>query len=58
MEIGFNDRYLMDALKAATGTERIKMKFNIASSPCIIEEDGEKSEFTYMVLPVRMKSGN
>ena len=55
LEIGFNDRYLMDALKAA-GTDKLHICLNTASSPSIIEAaDGSKA-FTYMILPVRLRA--
>jgi DNA polymerase-3 subunit beta len=56
LEIGFNDRYLMDALKAA-GTDKLHLCLNTAASPSVIEAaDGSKS-FTYMILPVRLRAG-
>lgn len=55
-EIGFNDRYLTDALKNA-GKEKILLCINTASSPCVIKAvDGDES-FTYMILPVRLRAG-
>ena len=55
LEIGFNDRYLMDALKAA-GTEKLNICLNTASSPTILEAaDGSKA-FTFMILPVRLRA--
>ena len=56
LEIGFNDRYLMDALKAA-GTDRLDICVNTASSPCIITAADGSEKFTYMILPVRLRSG-
>ncbi len=56
MEIGFNDRYLMDALKAS-GTDKLHICLNTAASPSVIEAaDGSKA-FTYMILPVRLRAG-
>ena len=56
LEIGFNDRYLMDALKAAAA-DKLHVCLNTAASPSIIEAaDGSKS-FTYMILPVRLRAG-
>lgn len=56
LEIGFNDRYMMDALKAAN-TDELVLRLNTSSSPSILEAaDGSKS-FTYMVLPVRLRAG-
>lgn len=55
LEIGFNNRYLLDALKKAPA-EEIQMEFNTSVSPCIIlPAEGEKN-FLYMVLPVRLKA--
>lgn len=55
-EIGFNHKYLHDALKACE-TDLVMIKFNSNLSPCIIKPvEGE--EFTQMVLPVRLKNDN
>ena len=51
--IGFNDRYMKDALKAA-GKDELKLCVNTASSPCIIKAADGSEDFTYMVLPVRL----
>ena len=51
--IGFNDRYMKDALKAA-GVDELKLCVNTASSPCIIKAADGSEGFTYMVLPVRL----
>ena len=53
LEIGFNDRYLKDALKAA-GKDELHVCLNTASSPCIIKAADGSDTFTYMVLPVRL----
>ncbi len=55
MEIGFNDRYLMDALKAA-GCEELLFCLNTASSPCILKAADGSDHFTYMILPVRLRA--
>lgn len=57
LEIGFNDRYLTDALKAA-GKEKLLICLNTASSPCIIKAADGSEAFTYMILPVRLRSGD
>ena len=55
LEIGFNNRYLLDALKAAPA-EEICVCLNTGASPCVITpSDGEQS-FLYMILPVRLKA--
>jgi len=51
--IGFNDRYMKDALKAA-GKDELKLCINSAASPCIIRAADGSEDFTYMVLPVRL----
>ena len=56
LEIGFNNRYLLDALKAAPA-ENIKLQFNNASSPCVIVPADGNGSFSYMILPVRLKAG-
>lgn len=55
LEIGFNNKYLMDALKAAPA-DKLRMEFTSGVAPCVIlPADGEEN-FTYMVLPVRLKA--
>ena len=55
LEIGFNNRYLMDALRLAPADE-LKLELNTGISPAIlVPTDGEES-FLYMVLPVRLKA--
>ncbi len=54
LEIGFNNRYLLDALRAAkddTLTLRLQKSLN---PMLIVPPEGEK--YTYMVLPVRLKA--
>ncbi|MBQ8074760.1 MAG: DNA polymerase III subunit beta [Oscillospiraceae bacterium] len=53
IEIGFNDKYLLDALKAAEKNE-ILFCLNTPSSPCIIKAADGTENFTYMILPVRL----
>jgi len=55
--IGFNDRYLMDALKAA-GKDKLSICLNTASSPCVIKAADGSDAFTYMILPVRLRAGD
>ena len=54
LEIGFNNRYLLDALKAAPA-EQVRVCLNTGSSPCVFQPAEETDEFLYMVLPVRLK---
>lgn len=58
IEIGFNNRYVLDALKAAPA-EEIKVCLNTGSSPCVLlpaEQAEDGSDFLYMILPVRLKA--
>jgi DNA polymerase-3 subunit beta len=57
LEIGFNDRYLMDALKAS-GVDTLQLCLNTASSPCVIKAADGSDAFTYMILPVRLRAGD
>lgn len=54
IEIGFNNKFLLDALKAAN-TEEIKFSFIAATSPCLISPV-EGDDFKYIVLPIQLKS--
>lgn len=56
LEIGFNNKYLMDAIKAAPA-DTVRMELNTGTSPCIILPTGEEENFLYMVLPVRLRAG-
>ena len=55
MEIGFNNRYMTEALKAA-GVEKIKLCLISPTRPCVIKAEDESDKFTYMILPVRLKN--
>jgi len=55
IEIGFNNRYLLDALRACPDEEFI-LGLKSGLSPCTLKPvEGEK--FLYLVLPVRLKAG-
>ena len=54
LEIGFNSRYLIDALKAAPA-QRIVVSISTGSSPCVITPE-EGDGFIYMILPVRLRT--
>lgn len=53
LEIGFNPKYLLDALKVIED-EEVYMDFGTNISPCVIRPIAD-DKFTYMVLPVRLK---
>ena len=55
LEIGFNNRYLMEALRYAPA-DTVRIELNTGVSPAIIVPTEEKDNFLYMVLPVRLKS--
>ena len=55
LEIGFNDKYLMDAVKNAP-SETIMVCLNSGSSPCILKSGDDDGKYTYMILPVRLKA--
>ena len=55
LEIGFNNKYLMDALKAAPA-EKLRMEFTSGVAPCVILPAEGEENFIYMVLPVRLKA--
>ena len=53
LEIGFNNRYLLDALRASE-TDEVKIQLNGSLSPMkIVPKEGD--HFLFLVLPVRLK---
>ena len=57
LEIGFNNRYLMEALRYAPADE-VKIELNTGVSPAIIVPVNGEENFLYMVLPVRLKNSD
>ena len=55
LEIGFNVRYLADALRAVP-TDEVVLELTNGLSPIVLTPADEKYDFSYMVLPVRIKS--
>lgn len=56
LEIGFNNRYLLDALRAA-GEDTVRLSLKGSLNPVVITPvEGEK--YTYLVLPVRIKAND
>ena len=53
LEAGFNPKYFLDALRAIDDQE-IFVNFGTSISPCIIKPV-EEGDYTYMILPIRMK---
>lgn len=56
LEIGFNNKYLMDALKAAPA-DKVRLELTTGVSPCVILPTEGEEKFLYMVLPVRLRAG-
>ena len=55
LEIGFNVRYLADALRAIPDDE-VVMELTNGLSPIVFTPVDSKHDFSYMVLPVRIKN--
>ena len=55
LEIGFNNRYLLEALKYCPA-DSVRMELNTGISPCVIVPLEGEENFLYMVLPVRLKN--
>ena len=55
LEIGFNVRYLADALRAIP-CEEVVLELTNGLSPIVMTPVEDKYDFSYMVLPVRIKS--
>ena len=55
LEIGFNVRYLADALKVIP-SEEVTLELTNGLSPIVLTPVDNKYDFAYMVLPVRIKN--
>ena len=55
LEIGFNVRYLADALKVIP-SEEVTLELTNGLSPIVLTPVDDKCDFAYMVLPVRIKN--
>ena len=55
LEIGFNNRYLIDALRHAPA-DAVEIQLNTGVSPAVIVPADGQRNFLYMVLPVRLKA--
>ncbi len=56
LEIGFNNKYLMDALKAAPA-DRLRLEFTSGVAPCVILPAEGEENFVYMGLRLEFTSG-
>ncbi len=55
LEIGFNVRYMADALRAVP-SEEVTLELTNGLSPIVLTPVDDKQDFAYMILPVRIKS--
>ena len=55
LEIGFNNRYILDALKAAPA-DKVRLRLSTGIAPCVIVPADDSRNFLYMILPVRMRT--
>ena len=55
LEIGFNVRYLADALRVVP-SEEVVLELTNGLSPIVLTPVEEKYDFSYMILPVRIKN--
>ena len=55
LEIGFNVRYLADALKVVPA-EEVVLELTNGLSPIVLTPVDDKKDFSYMILPVRIKN--
>lgn len=55
LEIGFNCRYLLDALRAVPSDE-VTLELSNSLSPIVFTPTDNSGKFAYMVLPVRLKA--
>ena len=55
LEIGFNVRYLADALRVIP-SEEVVLELTNGLSPIVLTPAQEKYDYSYMVLPVRIKN--
>ena len=53
LEAGFNPKYFLDSLKVIE-EEEVYIEFGTSISPCLIKSV-ENKEYTYMILPIRLK---
>ena len=56
LEIGFNVRYLADALRAIP-SEEVVLELTNGLSPIVMTPTEDKYDYSYMVLPVRINKG-
>ena len=55
LEMGFNDKYMIEVLKAVPADE-ICIQLSTSITPCIILPVDNSNSFLYMILPVRLRA--
>ncbi|MFM1800304.1 MAG: hypothetical protein RLZZ117_2582 [Cyanobacteriota bacterium] len=55
IDIAFNVRYLLDGLKAIS-SDRVRMRCNASTTPAVLSPVGEDGDYTYLVMPVQIRS--
>ena len=55
LEIGFNNRFMLDALRAAP-VDEVRLQLSSGSTPCVMVPKDGTDGFLYLVLPVRIRS--
>lgn len=54
LEVGFNPKYFLDALKAIED-EEVFIEFGSSLSPSIIKSVEDTGDYIYMILPIRIQ---
>ena len=55
LEVGFNPKYFLDALKSISD-EEVYIDMGTSISPCIIRSIEEEGDYKYMILPIKLKN--
>ena len=55
IELAFNVRYVLEGLKSMAAQE-VCLKLNTSTSPAILHGDAEEQAFSYLVMPVQIRS--
>lgn len=57
IEIGFNHKYILEALRAVPDSE-VTLELSTPTSPALLTPPDKNGRYAYMVLPVRLKADN
>tara|TARA_Y100000589_G_scaffold136640_1_gene130723 strand:- start:1018 stop:2172 length:1155 start_codon:yes stop_codon:yes gene_type:complete len=55
IEIAFNVKYLLEGLKVIS-SDKVILKCNLATTPAVLVPDDSYNSFTYLVMPVQVRS--